>query len=90
MPSEFFKTSTTWIVDFTYEGRARRWFKFFGPGIDVRAVMSNELRQLYDDRAQLREVRRATDEEEAQYLRGDEPKNIFCPTGRRQPDSDAP
>jgi hypothetical protein len=82
MPSEFFRTSTTWVVDFRYEGRPRRWFRAFGPGIDAGAQLSSELRKLYGDRAQLVEVRPATDEEEAQYLRGDEPKNAFCPTAR--------
>ena len=85
MPSEFFRTSTTWVVDFRYEGRPRRWFKVFGPGVDVRALISAELRQLYGDRASVVDVRTATDEEEAQYLRGEEPKNTFCPTGRGGP-----
>jgi len=87
MTSQFFKTSTTWVVDFRYEGRPRRWFKAFGPGVDVRAEMSNELQQLYGDHAQLVEVRQATGEEEAQYLRDEEPKNQFCPTGRGGPPS---
>ena len=82
MPSEFFRISTTWVVDFSYEGRARRVFKIFGSGIDVSALMTTELRELYGDRAKLIETRQATDEEEAQYLRGDEPKNAFCPTAR--------
>jgi hypothetical protein len=82
MPSELFRTSTTWVVDFRYDGHPRRWFKVFGAGINALAPMSAELRQLYGNRAQLVEVRRATDEEEALYLRGEAPKNIFCPTGR--------
>jgi hypothetical protein len=90
MPSEFFRTSTTWVVDFRYEGRPRRWFKVFGPGVDVRALMSTELRELYGDRAHLVEVRRATDEQEAQYLRGEAPVNAICPTGRRPSDDGAP
>jgi hypothetical protein len=90
MPSEFFRTSTTWVVDFRYDGHPRRWFKVFGAGIDALAPMSAELRQLYGDRAQLVEVRRATDEEEAQYLRGEAPKNAFCPTGRCTFDTGAP
>lgn len=85
MPSEFFRTSTTWVVDFRYEGRPRRWFKAFGPGVDVRALISAELRQLYGDRASVVDVRPATDEEEAQYLRSEEPKNTLCPTGRGGP-----
>jgi hypothetical protein len=85
MPSEFFRTSTTWVVDFRYEGRPRRWFKVFGPGVDVHALMSAELHQLYRDRASVVDVRPATHEEEAQFLRGEEPKNTFCPTGRGGP-----
>ena len=89
MPSEFFRASTTWVVDFRYDGRPRRWFKVFGRNIDVRALMAAELHQLYGDRARLVEVREATEQEEAQYLRGDAPKNAFCPTGRRGPDAGA-
>ncbi len=79
--AEYFKTSTIWIVDFRYEGRPRRWFKAFGPQDDVRQRMTDALRDLYGERAQLADVRKATDEEELQYLRGDEPQNVFCPTG---------
>ena len=82
--SEFFKTSTTWVVDFRYEGRARRWFKAFGPGDDVSKEMTHLLQALYGERAQLSEVRKATEDEETQYLRGEEPKNILCPTGRHE------
>lgn len=42
----------------------------------------NTLHDLYGKRAQLMAVRKATGEEELQYLRGEEPKNIYCPTGR--------
>ena len=80
--SEFFKTSVTWVVDFRYEGRPRRWFKAFGPGDDVGHEMTSLLQDLYGERAQLVGVRRATEDEEAQYLRGEEPKNVICPTGR--------
>lgn len=80
--AEFFKTSTTWVIDFRYDGRARRWFKAFGPNADVQEQMVAELRQLYGNRAQLVEVRKATEEEESKYLRGEEPKNLLCPTGR--------
>ncbi len=81
--SGFFKTSTTWVVDFRYEGGPRRWFKAFGPNDDVHEKMSTLLHDLYGERAQLVEVRKATPEEETQYLRGEEAKNVFCPTGRR-------
>ena len=79
--AEFFKTSTIWVVDFRYEGRARRWFAAFGPHDDVRRSMTTTLGELYGKRAQLVEVRKATDEEELQYLRGEEPKNVYCPSG---------
>ncbi len=85
--SEFFKTSTIWVVDFRYKGRPRRWFKAFGPRDDVRERMTAVLRDLHGERAQLIEVRKATEDEELQYLRGEEPRNVFCPTGRHeQPD----
>jgi hypothetical protein len=82
--SDFFKTSTTWVVDFRYDGRPRRWFKAFGPNVDVHAKTSTLLQDLYGERARLVEVRRATPEEESQYLRGEETKNVLCPTGRRR------
>jgi len=80
--SEFFKTSTTWLVDFLYEGRPRRWFKAFGPGEDVNKEVTKSLQALYAGRAKVVDIRRATQDEEMQYLRGAEPKNVVCPTGR--------
>lgn len=88
--SEFFKTSTIWVVDFRYEGRPRRWFKSFGPAADVHGQMTQGLHDLFGKRAQLIEVRRATADEETQYLRGEEPKNVLCPTGRHGPTDQAP
>ena len=79
--AEFFKTSTIWVVDFRYDGRARRWFKAFSANDDVLREMANALHDLYGKRAQLVEVRKATEEESLQYLRGEEPKNAYCPTG---------
>ena len=49
---------------------------------EVKVQEDGTLRELYGDRAKLIETRQATDEEEAQYLRGDEPKNAYCPTAR--------
>ena len=80
--SEFFKTSTIWVLDFRYDGRARRWFKAFGAGDDVRQQVTDQLHDLYGDRAVLVDVRRATLDEEIQYIRGDLPINVLCPTGR--------
>lgn len=44
--------------------------------------MTKELHALYGPRARLSEVRPASEEEESEYLRGEEPKNVYCPTGR--------
>ena len=79
--AEFFKTSTLWVVEFRYEGRKRRWFKAFGADEDAESVTLATLHDLYGDRARLVTLRRATPEEEAQYVRGDVPKNAYCPTG---------
>lgn len=78
--SEFYKTSTVWIVDFRYEGRPRRWFKALPAGVDGPREMAAALQALYEGKAQLLSARVATDEEESQYLRGDEPRNAYCPT----------
>ena len=44
--AEFFRTSTVWVVDFHYDGRARRWFKAFGQHDDVPALMTATLHEL--------------------------------------------
>jgi hypothetical protein len=80
--ADFFKTSTVWVVDFRYDGRPRRWFKAFSASADVRQETATSLHDLYGTRARLVEVRKATEEESLQYLRGEEPKNTYCPTGR--------
>ena len=80
--AKFFKTSTLWVVDFLYDGRARRWFRAFGPNDNVPRLMHAQLSELCGERARLVETREATDEEELEYLRGEEPRNIHCPTGR--------
>lgn len=80
--SEFFKTSTIWVIDFRYAGRPRRWFRAFGAATDVRALMAEELRDLFDGRAELVAARPATPEEELAYLRGEVTPDPLCPTGR--------
>ena len=80
--AEFFKTTTIWVVDFLYDGRARRWFKASAADSDMRSLMASSLETLYGKRARLVDVRPATYDEETQYLRGEEPKNRYCPTGR--------
>ena len=80
--AEFFKTSTIWVVDFLYDGRTRRWFKACPAGADMRRLMAGSLQTLYGKRALLVDVRPASYDEETQYLRGEEPMNRYCPTGR--------
>lgn len=80
--AEFFKTSVVWVVDFTFDGRPRRWFRAFGPDVDVRRAVETVLHDLHGDRARLVQLRRASEDEETAYLRGDEPANPLCPTGR--------
>ena len=79
----FLRRSTTWVVDFRYEGRPRRWFRIVRDGAEAEALARAELASLYGDDAWLVAVRPATAEEEARYLRGEEPGNVLCPTGRR-------
>lgn len=79
--ADFFRRSTTWAVDYRYDGRHRRIFKVMLEGTDVRASMLAELRELYGDRVELGETRLATDDEEHAYLRGEHKRNALCPTG---------
>ncbi|MFZ3121570.1 MAG: hypothetical protein WA159_25010 [Variovorax sp.] len=80
--AEFFRKSLTWVVDYRYDGRPRRIFKVVPVNKDVKAMVLAQLADLYGSRAELSAVRLATKDEELAYLRGDEPKNILCPTGR--------
>lgn len=80
--SEFFKTSTIWVIDFRYDGRPRRWFRPYKAQDDAVALVRTQLQDLYGERAQLVEARPATEEEELQYLRGEAPRNAYCPTDR--------
>lgn len=80
--AQLFRSSTVWVVDYTYEGRPRRWFKALPSQVDARADIAAHLDNLYGKRARLLSVREATPEEETRYIRGDLPKNVFCPTGR--------
>lgn len=81
--ADFYKTSKVWVVDFTYDGHPRRWLKALPDGTDAAAEMATLLRDLYADRGRIVSVRAATPDEETQYIRGDLPRNIICPTGRR-------
>lgn len=79
----FYKTSRLWVIDFTYDGRPRRWIKPLREREDGHAVLAAELHDLYGSRARVVEIRHATKDEETQFIRDDMPKNVLCPTGRR-------
>ncbi|MBC7704856.1 MAG: hypothetical protein H7274_13045 [Rhodoferax sp.] len=76
---DLYRLTTTWIVDYLYDGRPRRWFRAFRPGTDVQSEMKALLDEYYGTRARLVVVRPATPEEEREYLRGEQPKNAYCP-----------
>lgn len=80
--AEFFRSSTVWVVEFTYDGHPRRWLKALPQAADGPAELRAQLADLYGPRARLVAVRPATAEEETQYIRGELPRNIVCPTGR--------
>ncbi len=46
-----YRSSTTWVIDFRYEGRPRRWFKVVRDGLDPTRQVQEELQALYGDRA---------------------------------------
>lgn len=80
--TEFFRKSSTWVVDYRYDGRARRIYKVIPDGKNASVMMRAQLNDLYGDRAKLVAVGLASDEEERAFFRGEEPKNVLCPTGR--------
>lgn len=80
--AEFFRKSSTWVVGYRYDGKARRIYKVIPDGKNAVVIVRAELNDLYGDRAELVAVTLASDEEERAFLRGEEPKNVFCPTGR--------
>ena len=78
----FFRGSQVWVVDFTHDGRPRRWFKALPQGTDARVAMQDLLKEWYGAPARLVDVRPASAQEELDYIRGNLPKNVLCPTGR--------
>ncbi len=79
----FFKRSEVWVVDFRYDGRARRWLKALPAGSDARALMQERLQGLYGNRAVLVGVRLARPQEDDAYVRGDLPRTAYCPSGKQ-------
>lgn len=78
----FFKRSEVWVVDFFHDGRARRWFTALPVGTDGQAGMQARLQDLYGGRATQVVARPATPQEELAYVRGDLPRNAYCPSGK--------
>ncbi|HWI82016.1 hypothetical protein [Ramlibacter sp.] len=83
--AQFFRTSKVWVVEFAYDGHPRRWLKALPQSADARAEIEAQLGDLYGGRAKVVAVRPASPEEELQYIRGDLPLNVMCPTGRAPP-----
>ncbi|MBL0420663.1 hypothetical protein JI739_09935 [Ramlibacter sp. AW1] len=78
----FFKTSRLWIVDYTWRGAPRRWYRALPAGADGAEMLANELADVQGPQARLVAIRPATPEEETDYLHGKAPRHIVCPTGR--------
>ena len=72
----FYKTSKVWILDFTYDGAPRRWFKALLEDADARTLFEAQRGDLYGKRGRFVDVRPATRDEETQYLNGTAPKNV--------------
>jgi hypothetical protein len=89
---EVFRRSTLWVIDYLYDGRPRRWFQSLGADVDALHFATEALRDRHPGRARLVSVRPADAQEEQQYLRGEEPCNVFCPTGlpARRPEAGKP
>ena len=80
--AKLFRTSSVWVVEFTYDGRPRTWYKAFPEGQDVRPKIAALLEELYGEHARLVSARPATENEDLAFIRGDVPKNQLCPTRR--------
>lgn len=78
-----FRHSEVWVVDFRHDGRPRRWLKALPAGTDGPQALQAQLQDLYGARATTITVRRATPAEDQAYVRGDLPRNAYCPSGRQ-------
>lgn len=82
--ASFFRGTRLWSVDFTYEGRPRRWLRTLPREVeDGPGAFAAELEDLYGSHAALVSARPATPEEESDYVRGELPRNAYCPTLRK-------
>lgn len=80
--SIFFRSSTLWVVDYCYEGRARRWWRVYAQGVDPEPELRGELSELYGERARLLSARPANAGEHAAYGWAETEPNVYCPTAR--------
>ncbi|OWQ86280.1 hypothetical protein CDN99_20835 [Roseateles aquatilis] len=74
----FIDTCVIWVVGYRLDGRDRQWVRALPPSEEapVRALLLEELDELYGDRAELDVLRHASDEERRAFLAGGQP---FCP-----------
>jgi hypothetical protein len=79
---ELFRRSITWVIDYRYDGHPRRRFQILDKGVDAERFAREWLRDTQPRLGTLVEVRRASADEEREYLRGEEARNAYCPTGR--------
>lgn len=86
---DLFRRSTIWVIDYLYEGRPRRWFQALAAGVDAQRFAADALRDRHEGKARLVAVRPASAQEELEYLHGEEPRNVYCPTGRPPHDREA-
>ncbi|WP_343635646.1 hypothetical protein [Roseateles sp.] len=76
--SAFIDTCVIWVVGYRLDGRDRQWVRALPPcaQAQVRALLLEELDELYGERAELVSLRAAADSERGAFLAGGLP---MCP-----------
>ncbi|WP_423596226.1 hypothetical protein [Roseateles sp. MS654] len=76
--SAFIDTCVIWVVAYRLDGRDRQWVRALPPMAEtaVRALLLEELDELYGARSELVSLRAAADEERGAFLAGGLP---MCP-----------
>jgi hypothetical protein len=76
--SAFIDTCVIWVVLYRLDGRDRQWVRALPPSAEaaVRALLLEELDELYGERATLVSLRPALDAERGAFLAGGLP---MCP-----------
>lgn len=85
----FIDTCFIWVVGYRLDGRDRQWIRALPPSAEaqVRALLLEELDELYGERADLVSLRHASDEERRAFLSGGQP---FCPVAAPEPPKPPP